>query len=308
MKLGFCNSCAKWDAFLKEKGSEHLQSFAWGEFKKKYQSVWRIAVTDNSGKIKGLCQIFEENLPIGKYLYIPRGPVAEKKEIKEVLIKGIKEKLGSGSIFIKLEPEEDFAIGRNSFHSIQPKKTLIINIERSQEDLLLSFRKSTRYNIRSAQKKGVEVKESNNIDAFYDLLLETNKRQGFTGYKKSYFEEMLKKTDSTLFIASYMGEIVAGAIILVFGETAFYLHSASQSRKNNLNATSLICFKAMEFAKEKGCKRYDFWGVDSVKFPGVTLFKKGFGGEEKKYPSPKDIPLQKIKYEAYSLASRVLKK
>ncbi len=308
MKIDFCQSKERWDDFLKSNSGSFLQSFDWGEFKKDYQKVWRLRAIDNTGKILGVCQIFEEKNPLGNYLYIPYGPVYLEKKAGEELIKETGSKLGKGFAFIKIEPTTEILLGTKSPHRIQPQKTLVSDIKEKEEEILADFRKSTRYSVRTAIKKGVKVEISSDIDTFYQLLENTKERQGFDSYPKDYFQNLLNKTNCKLFIATHEGDPVATSIIYFFGNTVTFLHAASDHKKKQLNAVSLIIFKSIDYARREGCTKYDFWGIDEKKYPGVTLFKKGFGGEEILYPPTRDIPLKKARYAAYHMASKIIKK
>ncbi len=291
----------EWEEFLKRNRGSFLQSIKWGEFKKNYQKVERLEARDN-GSLVGVCQIFKERMPFGNYLYIPRGPVAETEEVRnklflEVAKKGKKEK----AAFVKAEPARKVSPGKISFRGIQPERTLFVDMEESSEELMKSFSKSTRYNIRYAERAGVVIKKSDDVDSFFELLRSTKKRKDFRSYPRNYFKKMMAMPDTELFLAQYKGEIVAGLILFYFGDTAIFMHSAFDYRHRKIKAPALMRFEAMKRALERGCKRCDFRGIDEKRMPGVTKFKKGFGGREISYPKGKDIPLKRIPYFLYYL-------
>jgi peptidoglycan pentaglycine glycine transferase (the first glycine) len=304
LKINYSVSKKKWDDFLKKRGQNFLQSFSWGEFKKNYQKVKRIQV-EKDGKIVGVCQFFKEKNLFGSYFYIPFGPVADSQEvvseiIKEVVKQAKKEK---DIFFIKIESVNDIKQGVCSYHRIQPQKTLFLEIEDDPDDLLKKFRKSTRYNIKQAARKGVSIEKGGDVDYFFEMIEKTKERQGFETYPKEYFKKILENYKSDIILAKYEEKVIAANIVVYFGEMATYLHSAFDYRYRNFNAPALLRFKSIEIAKKKGCKKYDFWGLDEKKFPGVTKFKKGFGGKEFIYPPTRDIPLKKGRYFVYYLAS-----
>jgi lipid II:glycine glycyltransferase (peptidoglycan interpeptide bridge formation enzyme) len=61
----------------------------------------------------------------------------------------------------------------------------------------------------------------------------------------------------------------------------------------------------MQAAKGLGYKYYDLYGIDEVKWPGVTRFKKGFGGKEVSYPGTFDLVFERIWYNVYGVARRI---
>ncbi len=300
-----------WNEYLIRKEASFTQSFEWGDLKKKTQKVGRLEVRDNK-KIVGVCQFLEEKNFFGEYFYIPYGPVGDSIEVRNKLLKKVAE-IGKkeGKTFIKSEPREEISIGEKTEHRIQPKKTLIRDISEKPEKILKSFKENTRYSVRYSKRKGVKIKkgqEKKNLENFFDLLKKTEERQDFSSFSKNYFKNLLESINADLFLAlSEEGEVVASTIFSYFGNTATSLHSAFDYEKRKLRATSLIRFEAIKEARRQGCEKFDAWGIDEEKMPGVTKFKKGFGGEEVVYPEGKDTPLKFIKYKTYKAASKIIK-
>jgi len=56
-------------------------------------------------------------------------------------------------------------------------------------------------------------------------------------------------------------------------------------------------------AQGQGCKYYDFWGADPVKWPGVTRFKVGFAPEQSltEYVGAYDLAINPLLYFVYKL-------
>ncbi len=299
-KVDCFNSRREWDDFLTENKGDFLQSVRWGDFKSKYQRVERIAAKDK-GAIKGVCQFFEEITPFGKYFYIPRGPISNDKQIREDLFCEVA-KIGNreGKMFAKTEPAMSVDIGKMSFREIQPRKTLVVDISDPVE-IFKGFTKSTRRSIKEAEKRGVVIKKDNDVKDFFRLMKNTQERQGFNTYPERYFHEMLKGLNCDLLYAEQEGKRIAALIVLYFGNMATIMHSAFDHEYRKTRAPSLLRFEAMRIAHEKGYTQCDFRGIDETRFPGVTKFKKGFGGKEICYPQGKDIPLKKVPYFLYYL-------
>src|SRR3989338_6078948 len=102
------------------------------------------------------------------------------------------------SIFVKIEPLTDLVMEtifrkgiKKSKKQIQPSKTVIINLNLSGEDLLERMHHKTRYNIKVAEKNGVVVKDSNDLDAFWKLLSKTTKRDRFASHPKDYYQKLM---------------------------------------------------------------------------------------------------------------------
>jgi len=327
----------KWNAFILQNSSESfLQSFEWGEFQKSTgKNVFRYAVSDGE-KILGVALIVEHKILFGlKYWYLPRGPIVmrENADVKdghrdsvlEFFIKALSEKAKKqGAIFLRMDPVER-KDGREIFGkfgmrliagSVQPKDTLILNLQKSEENILGEMKQKTRYNVRLAEKKGVEVfsekLSEKNFEDFWKLIEETSKRDGIISHNKNYYYQMLKVLGSgedglvaRLYFARYQNEIIASNVVFVFGDYAVYLHGASSNSHRNLMAPYLLQWRQIQDAKQAGCRIYDFWGItvanEKPRWAGITRFKKGFGGEEISYVGVYDLPLNRIAYNLYQV-------
>ncbi|MGM0438809.1 MAG: lipid II:glycine glycyltransferase FemX [Patescibacteria group bacterium] len=311
MKINSIQDKEQWDDYLKANNHSFTQSIDWGDFKSKNQRVERIEARED-GELIGVCQFLEENNPFGEYFYIPYGPVGKNEKVRENLLKEVV-KIGEkeGKTFVKAEPTQKITTGKSTHHRIQPKKTLVRDITDDPEQILNSFKENTRYSVRYSKRKGVTIKKSENeedLEEFFELLEKTEDRQDFNSFSKKYFKDLLNTIDSNLFLAvSKEEDVVASTIFGYFGKTATSLHSAFDYSKRKLRATSLIRFEAIKEAKRKGCIKFDSWGIDEEKMPGVTKFKKGFGGEPVEYPKARDVAIKKLVYQGYNLASKIIK-
>ena len=281
-----------------------LQSKSWIKFQKSLgRKVWQIDSVD----------IIKHNLPFGKsYLYAPR---CEGKFLSESFLKQIKEiAKQENAIFFKIEPTEiNKNFGLRKSKDIQPTKTLILDITKSEEELLKQMHSKTRYNIQLAAKKGVLIKkDESKFEDFWQLIRETSKRDGFKPHPKEYYRGILEIPEVELFSAEYpangagKNKIIAANIMVFYDKQVIYLHGASDYEHRNLMAPHLLQWEQIKEAKKRGCVEYDFWGIDEKKWPGVTRFKKGFGGKEVMYPGAYDLIFQPIWYKIYRIAKRIL--
>lgn len=313
-----------WDDFLiKNKGS-FLQSFEWGIFQEKLsKQVWRIEIKKED-KPAMEAQIIGEKLSFKKYFYIPYGPVFNTENSSEentkafrFFLEKIKELAEKEKIvFLRIEPisalpefpEFNF---QNSIKRIQPKKTLILSLENSEENLLENFHQKTRYNIKLAEKKAVEIKIlSNYSDIFYKLLKRTKERQGFCSYPEEYYKKLLQVNGShfkvNLFTAEYQSKIIVASIIIFFGERIISLHTGSDYQYRTVKGAHLLRWKTILEAKKMKFKEYDMWGIDEKKWPGLTYLKRGFGGKEFEYGPAKDVVFQDGWYWVYKIIKKLL--
>ncbi|MFA6393470.1 MAG: peptidoglycan bridge formation glycyltransferase FemA/FemB family protein [Patescibacteria group bacterium] len=316
------------------------QSWEWGEFQEKAgQKVFRLGAEDG-GKLVAAATLIKKPLFFGKsYFYCPRGPIVNYKlQIPnyKLFFDAIKDLAKQqNAIFLRFEPENNLEFGiclpeadpplaENLEFArtldVQPSKTAILNLSVSEEELLKEMHPKTRYNIRLAEKKGVIIREAEagEFDSFWCLLDDTCKRDGFRLHGEKYYDKMLSLDCSReknskenlkikLYFAVYNSRVIAANIVGFFGDTVTYIHGASSSESRNVMAPFLLQWETIKLAKCQGYRYYDFYGIDEKKWPGVTRFKRGFGGREISYPGTFDMVFENKWYKVYSVF-RVLRK
>ena len=309
------NNGADWDKFITENNGDFLQSWTWGEMQKSEGfSVKRLTIHRNNEKI-GAFQAYKQRTRLGAYLYIPRGPIfgfgqtlnsAEQNELADFL-----KKLFPDCIFILCEPTDDSVLKNfREFNNLQPKKTLLVDLTKPIEQIYKDITNSRRQGIILSPKKGVQVSHSNSANYFevFDALVKkTGARQGFGIFDAAHYQNILNFMPAEIFIAKQENNTIAAAEIIFWGDTATYLHAGSDGENKHLRAPDLLIWKIIEEAKNRGFKKFDFWGIDENRFPGVTFFKKSFGGYERQYSKAKIIVNNRIKFLIYS-AYRKLRK
>lgn len=314
-------------------GGEFLQSEFWGEISSRDGGIvecWGAKTSAGKGgengndsengkdsengndgeKIMAVVTIIRKSL-FGPffYWYAPRGPRGEKKAIDFLLLE-LKNKK-SEAVFLRLEPEELFSeekIRNNLKKSVdlQPKKTLMLDLAKSEEELLKEMSQKTRYNIRLAEKKGVEISEGTEKDfaEFWRLMTLTGERDAFRLHSTSHYRNLLS-TDIKLFFATANGKNIAAGLFCFFGDRVTYMHGASDNEARNLMAPHLLQWEVIKQAKKEDYKYYDFYGIDEKKWPGVTRFKLGFGGFVKEYPGTYDFVFRPGIYNLYGFLRKL---
>ena len=298
-----------WNQFITRNNGSFLQSWQWGEFQKSYdRKIWRI----EKPALGAL--VIKHNLPFGKnYLYCPRGPIGPLDEFLREIKQIVKQQK---SIFLKIEPEAKFDqnLGdfKKSVKEIQPSETIILDISKPEEEILSQMGPKTRYNLRLAKKKGIEIEKKNSdksLGEFLKLAGQTAKRDNFYLHSSQYYRKMMevlsKDGTAKLYLAKYKDKVIAADFAIFFGQTATYLHGASNYNYRQLMAPYLLKWQEIKEAKESGLKYFDFYGINEIKWPGVTRFKKGFGGKEVVYPGAYDLIFNSFWYRAYNFARKI---
>jgi len=297
------NGSKKWDRFLSNFYGVHIMQTAnWGELKSTFGwDVSRVS-TKNSG-----AQILFKKLPLGfTWAYLPKGPVGDKWDGIWPLIDD--ECIRRKAVFLKIEPNlwdgENRMVSRRlclprfhvSKHHIQPPRTVVLNIEPPEDEILAQMKQKTRYNIRLASRKGVLVSPAKDIFRFYKMIQVTSERDAFGVHSFEYYKKAYdlfhQHGKCELFFAEFEGQLLAAVMVFANQKKAWYFYGASANQHRNLMAPYAAQWEAIQWARRQGCIEYDLWGVPDKDLTileaefthrddglwGVYRFKRGFGG------------------------------
>lgn len=315
-------TAAEWKDFLLHHTEAHLlQTAEWGELKSHFG--WK-AVRILNGQTG--TQVLFRLLPGGfSIAYIPKGPVGFSSDLFSEIDQVCR---ANSAIFLKLEPNAwepwnaDPAMTGKSWlpaRPIQPRRTVMVNLEGTEEDILGRMKQKTRYNIRLAEKKDVAVKPSDDIEVFHRMALQTSERDAFGVHGVEYYQMVYDLFHPAgvceLLTAEYEHQPLASIFVMARGEYAYYMYGASSNTERNRMPTYLVQWEAIKWAKAHGCKWYDLWGIPDLEDDeleeaftqrhahdglwGVYRFKRGFGGETRRSAGAWDRVYNKPLYWLY---------
>ncbi len=187
-------------------------------------------------------------------------------------------------------------------HMMHPEMLWLLDLAPDEKMLLRGMRKNTRYALKQADKMPVKIVSGASEDLlkqFYEIHVETSRRQRFVPYPWAYLKAQLDvfgpHDEVKVYLAEHEGKNIAGAIIVFSDTEGVYHHGASLSEYNRIPGSHLIQWEAIKEAKRRGLIRYNFWGVveNAPKHPwaGLSFFKKGFGGEGRALLHCQDLPI-----------------
>lgn len=306
-----------WEKFiLLNNPKTFLQSWAWGETNKKEGAqIFRLGFKKDN-KLVGVCLIIKENAKRGPHFIIPAGPILNWNDSKLVsyFLSALKNLARREKVwFVRIRPEIlDTLENKELFKKLgliyapmhlHAENTWVLDIAPSEKELLANMRKSTRYLIKKSLTQNLDLEitnDSKSTEILFKLQKETVKRHGFVGFPQSLFkteiESFTKDKNASVFICK-MGKIpLACAIIIFYGDTAYYHFSASTLRYPKIQASYFLQWEIIKEAKKRGMRYYNFWGIAPEnshrhRFAGVTLFKTGFGGERIDWLHAHDFPI-----------------
>jgi peptidoglycan pentaglycine glycine transferase (the first glycine) len=328
----------EWDAFV----SAHphgslLQMTGWARLKSRFGWSPRRVWLRRDGRLVAGAQLLVRAAAMGlmRVAYIPHGPLVDWQddEMVSVLLNQIDfAAYEHGAGLLKMEPllwqdemppvQWETLCARHgclaNSDTIQPPRTIVVDLQAPEEEILARMKQKTRYNIRLAEKRGVTVRLGTAADLplFIRLLRITGARDDFSVHASDYYRaayELFAPEHAALLIAEHEEKALAALMVFAAGQRAAYLYGASANEGRELMPSYAVQWAAMRWAREQGCTEYDLWGIPdepenaleaafgerSDGLWGVYRFKRGFGGQVKRTVGTADRVYNKLVYRLY---------
>jgi lipid II:glycine glycyltransferase (peptidoglycan interpeptide bridge formation enzyme) len=308
-----------WDAFVADHpAGSLLQTSRWGKLKDDFGWDYEIVTVEEEEGLQGGALVLYKPLPmsLGSLAYVPRGPVVtwdDPDAVGAVLdaVEAQVRQRRAWACWIEPEAVDDPALAdrladlgyRRGEETIQPRSTILVDLTASEDDIMMRMKSKTRYNIRYAGRKGVEVRHGtvDDLPIFYNLLETTSERNEFGIHERAYYRRVMELFGPDESVAMLIAEVeddpVAAILVFAVGDESWYIAGASSNRHRRKMPTYALQWEAMRWAKSQGCRVYDLWGIPDAdeetleaEFTersdglwGVYRFKRGFGGEVVRY-------------------------
>ena len=326
-------SLAEWQRHLSERPNAHfLQAGEWGEIKSAFGWEPVRIVVNGTG-----AQVLFRKLPLGLTIgYVPKLGL---EAVSQAAMAALTEELDQlcrarHAIACKIEPdtwespERETAAASSlqagagtrqvsSARSIQPRRTLVVDLRDTEEQILRGMKPKCRYNVRLAGKKRVSVEPWSDVRGFHRMLQATGKRDAFAVHSEEYYRRVYELFHPTalceLLVARFEGRPLAALMVFAHGRRAWYVYGGSTEAERDRMPNYLLQWEAMRWAKRRGCEEYDLWGVPDedestleAQFEqhhdglwGVYRFKRGFGGDLRRAAPAVDRVYQNWLYPLY---------
>jgi lipid II:glycine glycyltransferase (peptidoglycan interpeptide bridge formation enzyme) len=274
--------------------------------------------------------------------YVPKGPLVDwgdEGQVEALLASLDSAARSQGAIALMVEPDlTDEAAHRermralgfrpSPFGSLQPRRTIVVDVSPDEDVILAAMKSKTRYNVRLAARRGVTVREAGEADlpAFHALMAATAARDSFGVHTPSYYEAAYRLFVpggwARLLLAEVTGESVAALMVFALPPRAWYFYGASGDAHREKMPTYLLQWEAMRWARSLGCTTYDLYGVPDedeetleAEFTrrrdglwGVYRFKRGFGGRLVRSVGAWDRVYAPVRYRLYRWALEARKR
>jgi len=300
-----------------------LQSWYWGVFHEGLGHVVERKGFYQNDQLVGVLSAVIEPARRGRHVVVAGGPIIDwdNHALVQAWLAAIKDIAQSHNcLFVRVRPQLlDSVENRKLFKRLGFIKspmhvtadlTSQLDVSKSDDELKRAMRKGARYELNRAHKLGIVVEASTDeqyLDEFYNLQMATAQRQKFVPFSKKFLTEQFRAFaaagDVIMYRSTYEGKLLAMAFIIFYGSEAAYHYGASTDLARQFPGAYAIQWAAIAEARKRGCQRYNFWGVTEHgqtkhRFYGVSVFKRGFGGEDVSYLPARDLVVDKLRYPA----------
>lgn len=276
-------------------------------------------ITSDFGGV-GHALMIVRNAKRGRYLEIPCGPLTDwssKKSVNAVFDEIKKVGKDEKCVFVRIRPQlenseknlkllSDLGLKKSPMH-LAAEHTVMLDLKKSEDELLADMRRQTRYEVRRAEKFEITVEKSDSEEIFkefHKIQAATAKRQGFVppNLKTLLAEKEAFKGSIVIYVAKTEDKKpIAYGMVIKGGKEGDYYEAASTDLNRKLPGAYALLWQAMRDLKAEGYERFNLWGIappnqPNHRYAGVTTFKTGFGGEVIEYVPAHDLVLSKVGY------------
>ncbi len=304
-----------WDKLVLRSSQEpnYIQSSAWAQTKA--DSPWQTSrlVIDISGHSALPMQVFSRSVPaLGKMHYAPQ-VTGLTSTVVPTITDAIRRDYSDGMVF-KLELYQPYSKdliqdfknnGWKQGNSVQYRDSVIVDLSGSQEELFARLKKRARWEVRVAERGGVNVEKTNvspdQRNLLAGLINDTGKRTGAffrsRDYLNNYWQLFHKTGMGDLYLAWHGKDLLAGAYVIKYGQRAWYKDAGSVGHESKLMASRYLQWQIMKDLQTQGIKHYDLSGIPSSEelatshMKGLYTFKTGFSDNIVKYMPAMELPL-----------------
>jgi peptidoglycan pentaglycine glycine transferase (the first glycine) len=296
-----CQDKQQWDDYVLEYGGHPLQLWGWGDLKAVHGWVAsRLFLTDEDGEVLGAAQVLIRKLPtpFRSLSYIPRGPVVDEANREDLLnlLADYVDRMYH-SVALTIEPDcIEYSVPEGwtkSKNHILPARTIILDLVKTEAELLNDMVKKTRQYIRKSAAEAITIKmvrSREDLDKCLAIYHETAKRAKFKLHSDQYYNDVFSKLNdhSPVFAAYVDDQPIAFLWLAISADTAFELYGGVNELGQQLRANYALKWHAILKCKEWGLGRYDFGGLIEG---GVSTFKLGWATDETELAGTFDRPL-----------------
>lgn len=304
----------EWYSYLEQFDDANLyQTISYGKNSKGGRHLTHF-ILRKGNKVVAIAQLRLFLIPVIKkgIAYLLRGPVWKLKnedenlEILDRMLKAlynefiIKRKLVlivGPNLYEEEGKDYESVFIRNNFKLkklANKRRTILIDLSRSKEELRKKLRRSWRQNLTKAESNGhiLEREGRNNFSILNEIHGEVVRRKAFrTDLTVDNFSKIQNDLPDNykldIMLCKSHEEYVSGLIGVNIGDTGLALIGGTTAAglRHAPNSYYLLMWNMCESARAAGCRWFDLGGINPDTNPGCYQFKSGMRGREVTYLS-----------------------
>jgi CelD/BcsL family acetyltransferase involved in cellulose biosynthesis len=173
-------------------------------------------------------------------------------------------------------------------------RTVLLDTSPPEIDLRARMSSRWRRQLRKAERNDFTISSGTGDDLyekFCDLFDSFIQWKGFDVELDPRFHAGIQRMFSVeakhlVTLLHHEGELVAGHVASLCGDSAVYVFGATHPDRRELRAGHFIHWHFLQMLKQRKVEWYDLGGIDPDANPGVSDFKVGMGGVDVSSPGP----------------------
>lgn len=186
--------------------------------------------------------------------------------------------------YVEIRTGGVFLGAEEGFRECQVYRWHRLDLRSSLDALYKRFHKDCiRRRIRHAEHQGLRYEEGRSeslVRSFYDLIVLSRLRHRLPPQPLEWFKNLVAcmETDVCIRIAFKESRPVAGILTMNHRKKMYYKYGGSDARLNNLGATPMLFWQAIQAAKSAGMEELDL-GRSELENQGLIRFKERWGAD-----------------------------
>jgi hypothetical protein len=168
---------------------------------------------------------------------------------------------------------------------VSPGRTVSVDLSGSPDERMASYEKETRYEIRRAYRRGLEVRADTDLDHLGDLArlneetMRRNRAPRRHQFGADYFERMfeLLGDHAQLLVATFEGEVVCTLVVVVDGPFGHAQVTGVSDRHFRLSPLTTTVAAAADLAQRRGARWLHLGGGRGAREDSLFDFKRRIG-------------------------------
>ena len=239
---------------------------------------------------------------------------AEEREVVDAIVDTVK-KADKSIAFLRIDTW--FADGTEKVLSTVPyDQTVVIDITGGDDEILARMKRRGRRDVRKSLREcPAEVadetdKALTDFSEYYDVMVETGQRDGFTPAPMSDYSDMIGALGADhcrVFAARIEDRVVAWSIVTVNGTHAVRYYAGMRNEVMRLHVTDKLLYSECCILGSQGITEYDLMGIGSDFAPslkGLTSSSASSPRKSPRWPRPRRTHQEGLLQDAADCAGR----